>query len=67
MTSSNALLNIIDNRSRYSLAFLGVTMENFFMENYKIWQKVGHTYTLSHVGEKVAFCREKNLNNLKKE
>ena len=30
MTSFNALLNIIDNRSRYSLAFLGVTIENLW-------------------------------------
>ena len=67
MTSFNALLNIIDNRSRYSLAFLGVTMGNFFMENYKIWQKVGHTYTLSHVGEKSGILSQKILNNLKKE
>ena len=67
MTSSNALLNIIDNRSRYSLAFLGITMENFFMENYKFGKKAGHTYTLSHVGEKSGILSQKILNNLKKE
>ena len=66
MTSFNALLNIIDNRSRYSLAFLGITMENFFMENYKFGKKAGHTYTLSHVGEKSGILSEKNSQQSKK-
>ena len=52
------------NRSRYSLAVLGVTMENFFMENYKIWQKAGHTYTLSHVGEKSGILSEKKFSTI---
>ena len=36
------------------------------MENYKIWQKAGHTYTLSHVGEKSGILWEKNSEQSKK-